>query len=415
MHLLGYGPQHHPLHIAPYTRNVVPLLPRETWIPTDLQNRVASYLDSASVHNLNRTCREWSHCGGDNGEHKHVHVTSANIGSILASLTGAADPNVRRVDKTLDRASFEIKVFDQGVQDRFVELCLYAQSLKINLRSIPRPIAVGNYGQIADILWLSYNRIVQDTLWALRTAPRLRSLHLHFGIEWVQRYDPTSYDEILDQKSRTMLGELRYAPALSRLYINLANNQLSSEIVHILCRLQHSTTLNTLSLNLDDNSILHGTDAFGMLAGARNITTLHLSLRNLGSLHDSRDIEFHLSRMFGKFVNIPVPSLQKLYLDLENSGLETQSLRLIATIRVPTLHLGLRSNRIGNSKENADEAISILSKLGRHVQELRCDIANPRGYPYINWALEDLAEDGYVPPWSIGTFMNGFIPWNQWV
>jgi hypothetical protein len=81
MHLLGYGPQRRP----PYTRNVLPLLPRETWIPTDLQNRVAFYLDSPSVHNLNRTCREWSQCGGDNGEHKHVHVTSANIESILVS------------------------------------------------------------------------------------------------------------------------------------------------------------------------------------------------------------------------------------------------------------------------------------------------------------------------------------------
>jgi hypothetical protein len=366
------------------------------------------------VQNLNQANSEWRYCRGDNGEHKHVHVTSANIGSILESFTRPPDPNFRDDTRLrLDHASFEIRVFDRGVRERIAELCQYARRLKINFRTIPT--------EYLDT-WLSepkrdekYNRIVRETLSVLKTAPRLLSLHLHFGIEvrriWMMgqpyvRHRPIC-PELLDDQCLTMLGGLWAAPALSRLYINLANNKLGHSVVVHLVSLRHSATLNVLSINLDDNhpDLLHNISDFGDLTFATNIGTLHLSLRNFKPLREpSIHVEREFVRMLGDFRNAG-PSLQKLYLNLENNGLTEQSLREIARIRVPTLHLGLGFNTYGERDENRDRAIRILNDLGGNV-ELICDLADP----YICLRL---AQVGIVPPWSVGTFMDGFIHWNQ--
>jgi hypothetical protein len=385
-----------------------------TTIPiTEVQDEISSFLDSASVQSLNHTNREWRHCRGDNGEHKHVHVTSANIGSILESFTNPPDPNIRWDHTRLDRASFEIRVFDKGVRDRFAELCRYARRLKINFRMIPTE-CLKTWSVWSPVEM--YNRIVEETLSVLKTAPRLLSLHLHFGIE-VRRQQAsdmpyvrhTPGELLLYDSSIRMISDLWAAPALSRLYINLANNELSHRVVEVLCLLRHSVTLNVLSINLDDNhrDLLGSIQKLGGLAFYGNLGTLHLSLRNFQPLKRSALVERHFGWMFDAFSPPFRHSPPKLYLDLENNSLTTQSLRGIASIRAPTLHFRLGS--FDDTNEHIDEAIRILNELGTHVHDLMCHLVNP----HSDWVMGRLAQVGIVPPWSVGTFMDGFVHWNQ--
>jgi hypothetical protein len=369
----------------------------------DLQGRFSSYLDSTSAHNMRQVNQEYRCTIKDTGEHKTVFVRAGNIQNILAVLSTP--------DNGLDHASFEIKVFDSVVQEHFAQLCQYARKLKINFRGTQAPPDPDNekvvvYCADQD----AFTKTAVDTLVVLKGAPRLRSLYLDFdtdnrsvdvrqrsNIQRVFRCGLWSDDGL------HALASVVDAPVLSRLYVNLSNNNLSDPHTHILSGLYlNQRKLHTLSLNLDHNQIGSGARALAWCGSGSGVTALHLSLKN-NYQTDATSPPFYIGSdlyllCFGVRHS---PYLQKLYLDLTDTGVDRYSVMELATLRLSTLHLGLRLNPI-----SAPESVrSMLDRMERSVPDLYCDLDQP-AYPVVGIPHRD------ATGWSKGSFMDGFTPWN---
>jgi hypothetical protein len=367
----------------------------------DLQGRFSSYLDSASAHIMRQVNQQYRFTVKETGEHKTVFVRAGNIQKILAVLS---TPN-----NNLDRASFEIKVFDSVVQDHFARLCKYARKLKINFRRNHAPpdndeVGVGVSGRDQD----AFTRIAVAALVLLKGAPRLCSLCLDFDTDDRALEVPRGRDVRRmfrcslgsDEALRALVGVVD-APVLSRLYVNLSNNALVDSHAHILSELYlGQRKLHTLSLNLDHNRIGSGARALAWVGRVSAVTTLHLSLKNNSTANAAVPPFCIGSDLYLLCFGIRhSPSLRKLYLDLTDTGVDRCSVAELATLRLSTLHIGLRSNSISDS----EVVRSMLDRMQLSLPDLYCDLEQP-SYPRAY---------GNAPRWSKGSFMDGFPPWND--
>jgi hypothetical protein len=312
-------------------------------------------------------------------KHQHIYIHAGNIDALV-------DRHLSTPNNDLNHASFEIKVFDAGVQARFSDLCLYVRKLKIKFR--PKgPTA-------RPTLDLDFNPLVLRTLALLRVAPRLSSLCLDFDTDDAVT---VGFPRIgMWVAVARALARLKEAPALSRLYVDLTCNSIHSEHVQELIGLYESRTMHTLSLTLAGNRDICEPCVLALsnLENAKALRTLRLDLfgdhPNVRRLTDQGLKQLCENIMRG-------PCLQKVYLGLTGGLIAPLAAGIVAlaALKLDTLHINLDLNRIEMNHRR------ILIELKHWTTEVIRD---------VKYIIPATMDDGL--PWDNG-FLQGFLGWND--